>query len=125
LILFSDLINTCISGETSAVRLIGGAVPSEGRLEVLYNSTWGTVCNDYFSWKDAIVVCRQLNYVGVLSISPNASPFGAGDGPIWLDNVDCNGSEDSILDCQHRGLGIHNCGHTDDIGIICGGCHNH
>ena len=105
------------------MRLVGGAVPSEGRLEVLYNGTctWGTVCDDFFDWREAFVVCRQLNYVGVLSVS--ASLFGAGDGPIWLDDVDCNGSEDSIFDCQHRGFGVHNCVHTEDIGIICGECH--
>lgn len=108
------------------MRLVDGAVPSEGRLEVLYNCTWGTVCDDYFDWREAFVVCRQLNYVGVLSVSRarSARRFGNGEGPIWLDDVHCNGSEDSIFDCQHRGFGIHNCGHTEDIGIICGGYHN-
>ena len=105
------------------MRLVGGAVPSEGRLEVLYNGTWGTVCDDFFNWREAFVVCRQLNYVGVLSVS--ASLFGVGDGPIWLDDVDCSGSEDSILDCPHDGFGVHNCGHTEDIGIICGGCYKY
>lgn len=98
-------------------------MPSEGRLEVLYNGTWGTVCDDFFNWREAFVVCRQLNYVGVLSVS--ASLFGVGDGPIWLDDVDCSGSEDSILDCPHDGFGVHNCGHTEDIGIICGGCYKY
>ena len=105
------------------MRLVGGAVPSEGRLEVLYNGTWGTVCDDFFSTREGSVVCRQLNYIGVLSYS--ASLFGDGEGPIWLDNVDCSGSEDSILDCHHNGFGVHNCRHTEDIGIICGGCHKY
>ena len=43
--------------------------------------------------------------------------FGAGEGPIWMDDVGCTGSEESIFNCTHRGFGEHNCG---DVGIICG-----
>lgn len=62
-------------------------------------------------------MCRQLNYVGVKSVIPM---FGGGEGPIWLDDVDCTGSEDSIFDCNHTGFGEHNCGHAEDVGIVCG-----
>lgn len=112
-----DLI---ISDENPIVRLVNGTVASEGRLEVFYNSTWGTVCDDFFSNTEGAVVCRQLNYIGLLSVVPHPSVFGPGEGPVWLDDVDCNGSEDSILNCYHRDLGVHNCQHTEDVGIICG-----
>ena len=98
------------------MRLVGGARPSEGRLEVLYNGTWGTVCDDYFSSPDGLVVCRQLGYIGFNS----TTAFGAGEGPIWMDDVGCTGSEQSIFNCTHRGFGEHNCNHREDIGIICG-----
>ena len=113
------LINLLSADPT--VRLVGGTVPSEGRLEVLFNDTWGTVCDDYFSNTDGEVVCRQLNYVGVKSVDTMGT-FGSGDGPIWLDDVTCTGTEPSIQDCDHGGFGVHNCDHTEDIGIICGKC---
>ena len=106
-----------ISDEDPVVRLVNGTVPSEGRLEVFFNNTWGTVCDDYFHNTEGAVVCRQLNYIGLVSVAPR---FGSGEGPIWLDDVDCNGSEDSIFDCYHRAIGVHNCQHSEDVGIRCG-----
>ena len=45
--------------------------------------------------------------------------FGGGRGPIWLDNVDCDGGESSILECGHSGIGEHNCGHSEDVSVRC------
>ena len=35
--------------------------------------------------------------------------FGKGGPQIWLDNVDCQGTEPDIFHCQHVGWGNHNC----------------
>jgi len=48
--------------------------------------------------------------------------FGPGTGEILLDNVECLGSETSLVDCQHGGWGQHNCGHDGDMSIVC--CEN-
>ena len=46
----------------SDIRLRGGNYSGEGRLEVQYHDSWGTVCDDSFSDKSANVACRQLGY---------------------------------------------------------------
>ena len=51
--------------------------------------------------------------------------FGPGSGPINMDNVQCSGSEDFLVNCTY--LGTHNCIHSEDAGVTCGGvaqCNN-
>ena len=46
--------------------------------------------------------------------------YGAGADPIWLDDVNCNGTESGLEECTHPGWGQHNCSHNDDVSISCG-----
>ena len=43
----------------------------------------------------------------------------AGSGPIWLDEVDCSGTESQLVDCRARPFGFHDCTHGEDVGIRC------
>ena len=79
---------------------------------------WGTVCDDDFDISEAHVVCRMLGFPGAKSAQCCAK-YGQGAGQIWLDNLRCRGSEFSILQCSHRGIGTNNCGHSEDVGVIC------
>ncbi|KAL3870551.1 hypothetical protein ACJMK2_038604 [Sinanodonta woodiana] len=116
-----DAAVICQSSATASVpiRLTGGSGPYEGRLEVNYNGTWGTVCDDYFDTKDGVVVCRQLGYSGTGVITKSKAFFGPGSGHIWLDDLDCTGLEGNIILCGHRGWGRSDCSHSEDASVIC------
>ena len=98
------------------VRLVGGEGAWEGRVEVQIRGEWGTVCDDDWDLKDANVLCRSLGFNNALEVT---RAFGPGTGEIWLDNVQCQGSEDSIVKCRHNTVGNHNCRHSEDVGIRC------
>ena len=48
--------------KTGQLRLAGGNIPNEGRVEMCLENVWGTVCTGSWGRADAAVVCRQLGY---------------------------------------------------------------
>lgn len=102
------------------MRLVGRSQPNEGRVEVYYNNTWGTVCDDNWDIRDADVVCRQLGFVNATRAMKGGS-YGQGTGPVQLDEVECIGTESSLDKCKSNGWGKSDCSHTEDAGVICSG----
>ena len=89
---------------------------------------WGAICDDYWTTRDAHVVCRQLGYVRAVSgmLILLRSHFGAGRGPILLDDLVCEGDESSLLDCEvasgvtaRNAIGVHNCSRGETVGARC------
>uniref|UniRef100_A0A3Q3RJY2 Neurotrypsin n=1 Tax=Mastacembelus armatus TaxID=205130 RepID=A0A3Q3RJY2_9TELE len=111
---------SCSPYTDGVVRLVGGDNPWEGRVEVFHNGDWGTVCDDHWTQQHAEVVCRQLGYRGHAEVVSDGM-FGEGVGLILLDDVHCDGSETSLLDCQHGIWGRTDCSHSEDVGVRCRG----
>lgn len=97
------------SGTTGNLRI------RDGLLEFQHRDEWRGVCDDGFGEAEARVACRHmgLNYV---------SHSARADGPseaFWLDELDCNGLESSILDCLTRNYGEENCGSSEWVSLRC------
>lgn len=107
--------------ETGEVRLVGGTTILEGRVEVCINETWGTVCDQMWSSRDANVACRQLGFQPTNATPIFDAGFGAGSGRIFLSNLICSGNEGRLVDCSHPAIGVSDgCnGHNDDAGLRC------
>jgi hypothetical protein len=120
-----------------------------GRVEVLYNGTWGTICDDFWSFSDAEVACRSVVQLIIICCMMHTSAglscislpfsnsrmlgyedalcavsgarFGAAesDVPILMDNMLCRGNEAALDHCDFNGWGNHGCTHREDAGVIC------
>ncbi|KAM6969969.1 uncharacterized protein marco [Aplochiton taeniatus] len=122
------------------VRLIGGR--TRGRVEVNHEGVWGTVCDDNFDSLDGTVICKMLGFRRAQSVYTSANSGGTtllsdtslstcgryvhvfsiyllGTGQIWLDELQCTGSETNIFDCPHSGRGVNDCTHSEDAGVQC------
>eukprot|EP00299_Pterocystis_sp_00344_P019256 c9573_g1_i2.p1 GENE.c9573_g1_i2~~c9573_g1_i2.p1 ORF type:complete len:881 (+),score=197.66 c9573_g1_i2:34-2676(+) len=105
-------------GSEFTIRLDGGG--TSGRVEVLHDGMWGTVCDDDFTQENADVICRQLGFSG--AVSPYFFSTDADSGmSFWLDNVVCTGSESSIDECSHNAWGDNNCNSHESVGVYCSG----
>ncbi|KAG1952929.1 scavenger receptor cysteine-rich type 1 protein M130-like [Pimephales promelas] len=100
------------------LRLSGGLGRCSGRLEVYHNAVWGSVCADLWDISDAQVVCRQLGCGDALRADGN-SVFGAGEGVVWMNRVECRGNEIHLWDCPHSLKNHTDCSHKDHAGLTC------
>merc|ERR1712106_380323 len=93
------------------VELRGGTSRKEGNVFV----NGKPVCDDMWDKDDATVVCRMLGYPsGVPTIK---SRFGSVTSDYSLDDVMCDGTEQSLQDCKYSSQD--NCGRSEGAGVIC------
>ena len=107
---------------SGTLQLVGGAVPSEGRLEICLGGNWTTLCGHPLPWDtaNAAVICWQLGFnssgnnirwISLLNKGPTSPDaemvysgiFGQGTGIISLEiQAGCVGNEVTFLQCPPR-----------------------
>ncbi|XP_048361638.1 deleted in malignant brain tumors 1 protein-like [Sphaerodactylus townsendi] len=104
------------------LRLANGQNSCVGRVEFLNEGEWNSICDDGFGMNEANVICKQLG-CGYPLATYGWAYFGKGSGSI-MHYLHCNGSETSIWNCSHSAWNETNCGHHEDVGILCSGSIN-
>ncbi|XP_067164874.1 antigen WC1.1-like, partial [Apteryx mantelli] len=110
--------NSTSCTEMEKIRAVGGEDGCSGRVEVWHRGSWGTVCDGSWDMKDAEVACRQLGCGPAVSALWKAA-FGKGTGPIWLERVECRGTERSLWDCCTKPGDSGACQHKEDAAVNC------
>ncbi|XP_062913390.1 deleted in malignant brain tumors 1 protein-like [Mobula hypostoma] len=105
--------------EHKEICLMNGERRCEGRVEVRYNGTWGTVCSETLDKNAANLICKQMKCGPLISIKHDSSTYGKGSGLIWLDELKCSSYESSFWQCRADPWGKHNCDHREDAGVVC------
>ena len=91
------------------VRLVGMDTPNVGHVQVKFNGTWGTICAVHrLTYQSGEVICRQLGHgppVKLYFIRKECTAKKEGAEIVWLSDLNCQGFEDSLDQCPHRGWG--------------------
>ena len=70
------------------------------------------------------IIVLSLNHCTGVAVFSSSSTFGPGNGPVFLSNLQCTGSELELLECSHTIFVGTYCNHQRDVGLRCeGGCH--
>jgi lysyl oxidase-like protein 2/3/4 len=89
------------SHDEMTFHLVGGRLPSEGRVEVKFgNGPYGEICGDGWSLLEANVICKELN-LGYANEAFQTDFFGSSNGTnILLSGTECVGNETKLSECK-------------------------
>ena len=100
--------------------MVGGSLPSEGRVELFYDGEWGrvvVVSSDSSTDTVARVACRQAGY----AYTEGTGSFERGSGPVWVSIRRCTGDEERVEQCFHYGWRFNSCPVCLDLSVRCRG----
>jgi Cys-rich repeat protein len=125
--------NTFNFGERNARTVVCGAAEGEGEgegpppdsgltqvngyLEIVVDGTIGPICDDGFGAEEARVACRELGLPTANATFTSA--ITTNTGVFVMDEVNCTGSESSLLLCNSVGTSGEDCGTTEGIRVTC------
>ena len=100
----------CQDGDVRLANGTTGPDTIEGRVEICYVGQWGVVYATVWTpwtWREASVVCRQLQYAPVALEAFSYSKYGVGTGNVSLSDVYCIGYESKLIDCVYSPPGYY------------------
>lgn len=103
------------------IRLVGGAKPSQGRVEIYAIGEWGSICDDNWGHQEVAVVCRQLGFDGPGTAVSGAWFIGQDEQMTWMSDSICDGTETSFTSCLSslsRSTTV--CSENSNAGVYCG-----
>lgn len=117
------------------VRIIDydGKTSYRGRVEVRNEGIWGTICAQGLDNSAAKIICKQIGYKEGKFLNPHESKgknfcsnyegvnyCGVQYSPILFSHLNCQGNEESIVDCYRKMADKSFCTHQYDALIECG-----
>ena len=70
---------------------------------------------DIIAYNHGSKLLKKLN----LNLGAETFTEAGGEGRIWLDNVQCVGTETKLINCTASSIGVHSCTHDQDAGVRC------
>ncbi|XP_025102832.1 deleted in malignant brain tumors 1 protein-like isoform X2 [Pomacea canaliculata] len=114
----SDIAVICNIPGQIVPRLAEGTAWS-GRLDLLYNGSWSSVCDDGFGHKEARVACRMLGFDRPEVFAVNSFLFRDYDRTALFSDLNCQGTETNLAECNYSSFYNYKCTHGRDIALIC------
>ncbi|XP_029473787.1 scavenger receptor cysteine-rich type 1 protein M130-like [Rhinatrema bivittatum] len=124
---FVSLINStrsCSNADSagvicSGVRLVEGDHPCTGKVELFHDGQWDPVSSRGWDIWDAQVVCKETGCGFAISVQ-EGSVLGKRTSVLWLEDVNCNGTESHLTDCPGS-WNKHVDRHGETAGVLCTG----
>ena len=122
-------VGDAVIEKEGSVRLVGGAQPHEGLIQMFLFGQWGTLCRpnnvhiqNNWTLSNASTICQHLGYPGATAaLSRAIYAFRKGSGPTWYLNVeDCAGNKVNLTQCS-RSIRSGLCSENEVVGVICTG----
>lgn len=92
----------------------------EGLVQLFYNNTWRTVCDEQWDKRDADVVCRMMGYEDSTTVLRKSANSNQENNPAgWTSNLKCIGNESTLFQCYHEERRLGQCVHGENAIVSC------
>nr|XP_054768414.1 scavenger receptor cysteine-rich domain superfamily protein-like [Lytechinus pictus] len=117
---FSAVWIHCHLPSDGDIRLQGGTLTIEGRVETFYRGRWGSVCASNWGATEAWVVCQQLGFKPRTGFAVSGAGYTSGIDRMHLNNVSCQGQEYHIDECVSNNVfELGSCGDDGYAAVYC------